>query len=646
MIIGIDIGTSYSSVAILKNGKAEPIKPGTESVYSVPSAVYVDSDGTLVIAQAAVSKRMIDPSRFKDNFKRDFGTNKPYLLGDRRITPDEIYMEYFKYFKQSVIDVTGEQITKAYITHPVSYSNQKKQILQQAANYAGLFDIELLDEPTAAALSYFSERSFKNSALKNGERLLVYDFGGGTFDLTLVEMSDNGLRLMTDPIGISECGGSDIDRLLYDDFVAHFSKEQGFEDALKSLKFRSILGREAVDVKHRLSADTYAIASISVGMGEFRQYTVTREHFNTLIDERVRHTCYLIEQIAKNAGITVGQIDKVLCVGGSTRIPYITMCIEETISKRAIKTADPELAVCLGAVMKEAMAQEPQENEKEQTEEQQKEEQPTANEVYKNTLVCATCGKQEQTSKECIDKYWYCESCKAEAQKTEEQNEQQERIIEAQKMADKGYSCLEQKNYADAFVLLEKAALWGESRAQCNLGFCYENGYGTDKNHTKAFEWYEKAASQGSAVAQRNLGLCYEHGRGTRQNYIKAKKWYLKAAAQGNGDAKKSLDKFRQQEEQNRIEQEQRLARERIKQQEEKKQQPTPPTPPKPTPASSKKVYVGSGVATAAIWIFSCLGAFSLFAATVTNDSDIGTAIFIGIASIVTAIVIYDRNRI
>jgi molecular chaperone DnaK (HSP70) len=157
MIIGIDIGTSFSSVAILKDGKAKEVKAGTDKEYSVPSAVYAQKNGELLIGQAAIARRVQDTLRFKKEFKRDFGTEKPYLLVDCDVTPDEIYIEYFKLFKKSVEDAAGVSVSKAYITHPVGYSRMKKMMLEKSAKYAGLINVELIDEPTAAALSYFSD---------------------------------------------------------------------------------------------------------------------------------------------------------------------------------------------------------------------------------------------------------------------------------------------------------------------------------------------------------------------------------------------------------------------------------------------------------------------------------------------------------
>lgn len=346
MVIGIDIGTSFSSVAIIRNGKAEALKHEA-NMTSIPSAVFIQQDGTRLIGQTALNSRMSDPARFRDNFKRDFGTDKPYLLGGEEITPDEIYTEYFSFFKRRVEEYTGEDVTKAYITHPVEYADGKKLLLRKAAEYAGLDNIVLVDEPTAAARSFFVEH-----ALEKGQTLLIYDFGGGTLDLTLVEMTADGFRLLTDPVGVGNCGGADFDKAIYQDIVEQLSKQTDLMQALKKSRFCLTLNEVSVKAKVHLSYATSFSDEIPC-MGDYRPYTLTREHFNALIADKVDLSCSLIEDIARNAGMTPVKINQVLCVGGSTRIPYIRDCVEKTVKKPVLITADPELSVCMGAVMME-----------------------------------------------------------------------------------------------------------------------------------------------------------------------------------------------------------------------------------------------------------------------------------------------------
>ena len=349
MILGIDIGTSYSSAAVLRMGKPRPLNTGNGHDFSIPSAVFVKEDGDIIIGRAASASRMKDPASYRANFKRDFGTDKPYLLGGIEILPEQIYVEFFRYFAKIAREQTGEEtIDCVYITHPVNYGKSKKGLLEKAAGYAGLTNIRLLDEPTAAALSYFS-----GGLLKNGEILLVYDFGGGTFDLSLVQMSDDGICPLTNALGLENCGGANFDAYIYEDMVHRFSETEDMSQALKNIRFRSMLSQEAVKIKHLLSEDTEASAAVPYGYGDMLEYNLSRDQFSHMIDKEISQSCSLIEKIAAAAGIKISDIDKTLCVGGSTRIPYISERLEQVTGKKPYKNSEPELAVCLGAVMLE-----------------------------------------------------------------------------------------------------------------------------------------------------------------------------------------------------------------------------------------------------------------------------------------------------
>jgi hypothetical protein len=349
MEIGIDIGTSYSSVAVLGKNGVLPVKSDTGQCaygnsYSIPSAVFAKKDGTLLIGQAAVASRMIAPSCFRDCFKRDFGSDTAFLLGDNEYTTDQLYIEFFKHFRQQSEKLTGLQVTKAYITHPANYTEYKKQKLRTAAAYAGLLDIQLIDEPTAAALSYYEK-----GTVKSGERLLVYDFGGGTFDLALLRATEDGFELMTSPLGLEHCGGVDFDMMIYEDIVNTLSMEHDLSAALENIKFRAMLSEESIKTKHKLSFDDTATAAIPYGYGEFIVYNIDRDKYNRMIARQVMQTCDLINKITENAGIKVSEIDRILCVGGTTRTPYILEMLEKTVGKKVFQNADPELAICCGA---------------------------------------------------------------------------------------------------------------------------------------------------------------------------------------------------------------------------------------------------------------------------------------------------------
>ena len=201
MKVGIDLGTSYSSICIInKEGKAEPVYVKTDiSVfgdnYSLPSAVYIDH-GNIIVGQAAINSRMKNPENFKSEFKRDLGQDITYYLDNRQLLPQDLYREVFSHLKQCAESHAGESIELACITHPANYNDRKKELVKTAAKKAGILNVELIDEPTAAALHYFSGKN-----ISEGNSLLVYDFGGGTFDAALIEYKKGRFNSITPSLG-------------------------------------------------------------------------------------------------------------------------------------------------------------------------------------------------------------------------------------------------------------------------------------------------------------------------------------------------------------------------------------------------------------------------------------------------------------
>lgn len=226
MIASIDIGTSYSSICILgPDGKARPVDISTGasmfgSKYSLPSAVFVDEKGDVLVGQAAMNSRKHKPQNFRMEFKRNLGEEIPILLGDRSFRPEELYTELFRHMKARAEKVSDEPIGKVYLTYPASYGEKRREKLRAAAKAAGLFDLELVDEPTAAAMCYCAE-----GYIKDGQTLLVYDFGGGTFDVSLIRYQSGQFELLSEPAGLERCGGMDIDYLIAQDMREAIEKE-------------------------------------------------------------------------------------------------------------------------------------------------------------------------------------------------------------------------------------------------------------------------------------------------------------------------------------------------------------------------------------------------------------------------------------
>lgn len=354
MKVGIDIGTSYSSIAILdRDGRAQPVKVANGASvfgdsYSLPSAAYVEEDGTIDIGQLAVASRMKDPSRYISEFKRDLGQQVPYNLDQLQLMPEDLYKEIFIHLKKCAEEVSGEKISKAYITYPAHFSKKKIELIELAAQKSGLLDVELIDEPTAAAYCYCSM-----GKIKENDKLLVYDFGGGTFDLALIEYVDNGFRPVTEALGIDKCGGVDIDRLIYEDIYNSISAEaieMINNNEMVRKRFNTQIMELSVKIKHQLSSKENFSDAIAVGF-DYLDYELSRDKMNKLISPIVEETLQKVNDIVENAAINMSDISTCLMVGGTSRIPYIRERLEETNGKSIYKDIDPELAVCMGAAL-------------------------------------------------------------------------------------------------------------------------------------------------------------------------------------------------------------------------------------------------------------------------------------------------------
>ncbi len=371
MKLGIDIGTSYSSVALLMDGKIDMIKLSTGTCafgdsYSMPTAVYADS-GAILVGQAAFNKRILDPGRFKSEFKRDFGTTTPYLLGGEAYLPEQLYTELFLHIKKQSVQQAGEDIEMVYITHPANYGNNKKLLLEKAAHNAGLFQLAFVDEPTAAAIGYAQKNK-----IRDGDILLVYDLGGGTFDVALIKKTERGYVHLSEPLGISQCGGVDFDRAIFDDILKKLEEAGRFDinRLMNEKRFIASLSEISIQIKHQLSQAEVHTQPIAVGFDYF-DYRITKKEFEQLIQPTVERTCSKIKDIIYNGGLAANDIDKVLMVGGSSRVPLVRDMVGKTLGINISYDSDPELTICQGAVCA-AFVQESNEAEKRKLEDAQR----------------------------------------------------------------------------------------------------------------------------------------------------------------------------------------------------------------------------------------------------------------------------------
>jgi actin-like ATPase involved in cell morphogenesis len=433
MKLGVDIGTSFSSVAVVIDGKLEMVKLSTGACafgdsYSMPTAIYMDNGGVL-LGQAAFNKRINDPSRFKSEFKRDFGTLTPYLIGGEEYLPEHIYTELFLHFKNQTTQQTGEEIDEVYITHPANYGNSKKLLLKKAASNAGLLNIEFVDEPTAAAIGY----SQKNK-INDGDILLVYDLGGGTFDVALIKKTTQGYIHLTEPLGISQCGGVDFDRAIYDDVMKKLKESGRFDmDRLMSEKrFNATLSEICIQIKHQLSQTEVHTQPIAIGFDYF-DYSISKKEFEELIYPLVNRTCEKIKDVIYNAGLTSSDIDKVLLVGGSSRVPLVREMVANTLGNKIALDADPELTICQGAVSVVFIKENEQEQQRLEIEKQQrlvKEEQDRIMKLRNQLEEEQLRMKEEQLQMEIIKKQQESEQRRIKEEQVQREISQRQNVEE------------------------------------------------------------------------------------------------------------------------------------------------------------------------------------------------------------------------
>jgi len=351
MIVGIDIGTSFSSICILnKEGKAEPVKVSTGlgmygSDYSLPSAVFINN-GQVQVGQAAFNSRMKAPENFKHEFKRDFGQEVPYQLGGRQWLPEDLYKELFIHLKYCAETYASDAIDMAYITHPTRFTDLQKKLLQQAAQKAGLLKTTFLAEPVAAAFHYVRENN-----LADNKTLLVYDFGGGTFDVALVRYLHGEFELISQPAGLDRCGGIDVDRVVFSHIMKAVPSElhQSVKENPKMLQnFKAVINEQSIKTKHHLSSSEVFHGEFPVGF-DFVEFSLDHSSLNDMISHLVDETIHCVHTLLKSASFEADKIDEILLVGGSSRIPLVKTSLEKAFKRPIKENVNSELAIALGA---------------------------------------------------------------------------------------------------------------------------------------------------------------------------------------------------------------------------------------------------------------------------------------------------------
>lgn len=344
-IIGIDLGTSTTEAAVIRNGKPEMILNFSGQVIT-PSAVGIDADRQIVFGEKAKAQYLLAPKDTVIEVKRKIGTKEMIYMGGKAYTPTEISAMLLSHVREFVSEYLKEEITRAVISVPAYFDDLQRQETVEAGKQAGFMVERIINEPTAAALSYGIGHMEEES------HILVYDLGGGTFDVTLLEMFGGVLEVKASS-GDNKLGGKDFDECLIRWMVRQFRSKEGI-DLEKDMAAMVKLKEQAELCKRELSAqDSYRvmIPFIAKKDGEpvALDETVTVSLFEELTRELVERTHAPIDVVLADSGVLPAEIDRILLVGGSTRMPMISRDLENYLKKEPSRAVNPDYAVAEGA---------------------------------------------------------------------------------------------------------------------------------------------------------------------------------------------------------------------------------------------------------------------------------------------------------
>ncbi len=345
-IIGIDLGTTNSCVAVYEGG--EPIViPNPEGARTTPSVVAFKNNERLV-GQVAKRQAITNPDKTIISIKREMGTSYKVDIDGKTYTPQEISAMILQKLKADAEAYLGTSVTEAVITVPAYFSDAQRQATKDAGKIAGLDVKRIINEPTAAALAYGMDK-------ENDQRIMIFDLGGGTFDVSLLEISDGVFEVLA-TAGNNRLGGDDFDKRIIDWIADSFAKENGGldlrNDKMALQRLKEAAEKAKIELSGLMSANINLpfITVDSTGPKHF-EATLTRAEFNRITADLVEATMKPTKQVLSDAGISVSQIDKVLLVGGSTRIPAVQDAVKSFIGKEPFKGINPDECVAIGAAI-------------------------------------------------------------------------------------------------------------------------------------------------------------------------------------------------------------------------------------------------------------------------------------------------------
>ena len=346
-IIGIDLGTTNSCVSVLEGGVPKVI-PNPEGNRTTPSVVAFKADGEELVGETAKRQAVTNVRNTISSIKRKMGTDEKVEANGKKYTPEEISAKILMKLKSDAEAYLGEKVTKAVITVPAYFNDAQRQATKNAGKIAGLDVERIINEPTAAALAYGIDKQEKTHTV------LVYDLGGGTFDVSILELGD-GVFEVKSTAGNNHLGGDDFDQRVMDYLVSEFKKENGIDlstDKMAMQRIKDAAEKAKKDLSGMMSAEISIpfIAQSSEGPLHLNM-TLNRAKFEELNKDLFDSTLDAVHKALKDAKLTASDIDKVLLVGGSTRIPYIQELVKKDLGKEPSKEVNPDEVVSMGAAI-------------------------------------------------------------------------------------------------------------------------------------------------------------------------------------------------------------------------------------------------------------------------------------------------------
>ena len=348
-IVGIDLGTTNSEIAVYRDGRPE-VQADSSGRQILPSVVGLDQDGNLLVGEAARNQYILHPERTVRSIKRLMGSDRKVSLGDRDYTPQDISAIILRRLKEIAEERLGAPVRKAVITVPAFFSDAQRQATREAGEIAGLEVARIVNEPTAAALVY-------EAAQQQGKRVLVYDFGGGTFDVSVVHIEDGVVEVIASH-GNNHLGGDDFDHKLVEHVLEHLKLKHGVDVSGQPRAMARIL-RAAETAKKQLSDHPYArieeeYLTESDGKPVNLDLEVSRDDYEDMIMPFIEETLGAIHIALESANLVSSQVDEILLVGGATRTPLIRRRLVEAFAKDPRGEVDPDLCVAMGAAIQGA----------------------------------------------------------------------------------------------------------------------------------------------------------------------------------------------------------------------------------------------------------------------------------------------------